>query len=152
VTQLFLFLLFLVSPAQAAELSQGEKRLLTLDCPFLVDVYDPKDGARTQPAFCLYTRTETRGIFVQSACVGVLVETRSLTRNPFYGSKGHWGAEGRCDREQMLRKFKDKEIATTVNPVTSLRIKREEGMKLKLLRDEMKLWDSFEPLTQPKKK
>ncbi len=140
-------------PAEIGQkLTSVQERLLTLDCPFLVQVYDPKDASKTQLGFCLYTKTETRGIFAQSACVGVLIEPQSLTRNPFYGSKGNWGVEGRCASEPLLRKLKDPEILKTVNPVTSLKIKREEGMNLRLLRDEMKLWATFEPLTQPKKK
>ncbi|MFH1018230.1 MAG: hypothetical protein V1798_08630 [Pseudomonadota bacterium] len=141
-----------VPGAVEKQLKETQQKLLTLDCPLLVQVYDPKDAGKMPMGLCLYTKIEARGIFAQSACVGVFVEPQSLIRSPFYGKNGHWGVEGRCTTESLIKKSKDPEISKTVNPISSLRIKREEGMKLRLLRDDLKVWDALEPLTQPKKK
>jgi hypothetical protein len=132
-------------------LAEAEKELLKTDCLFLAHLYDPKEARTTPLTLCVSTQPEQRGIFVAHGCVGVLMEPRSKLKSPFYGKDGHWGAEGKCSGEQMLRLLDKKETLTTVNPVTSFRTKRKEGMKLRLLRDDLGIGGKFRALTDPSK-
>lgn len=127
---------------------KDETLLLIKDCPFLVKL-TPKDKLAQPLGFCIYTHTEERGIFVYSACVGALAEPDTQTKNAFYGSRGHWGVEGHCSKELLEKKLAEKEIDTTVNPITDIRQKRKNGMKIKKLRDEFGIWDAFEKRTRP---
>jgi hypothetical protein len=135
--------------AVAEKTREVERKLIGFDCPFLIQTYDPKDAKANQFGFCLYPLTVEQGIFVATTCVGVLVEPDTQTRNPFYGKNGHWGVEGKCEPERLRKKIRDPEIDKTVNPITSLRIKRKEGMRLRLLRDDYGIWDLFERRTEP---
>ncbi|MFH1262211.1 MAG: hypothetical protein V1495_02035 [Pseudomonadota bacterium] len=138
------------APATISEKVESvEKQLRTFDCPFLIQAYHPTDPKVSQLGFCLYPLSVTQGIFAQTACVGVLVEPDTGTRNAFYGRNGHWGIEGMCEKSAIRKKFEDPEIDKTVNPITSLRIKRQEGIKLKLLRDDFGIWDLFMKRTEP---
>lgn len=122
---------------------------LSDDCLFHVEIYHPRNSKVSPFEFCLYNLRVERGIFAATTCVGVLIEPKSQTRNPFYGSNGHWGVEGTCNGEKLRKKILEPEIDKTVNPITSLRIKRKEGMKMRLLHDDFKLWDLFQKRTQP---
>jgi len=138
------------TPASNKRTSEVADKLMSLeDCTFLAQIYHPKDGKTSQLGFCFYSKTVTQGIFSATSCVGALVEPDSGVRNPFYGSKGHWGMEGKCEKAKIVAKLKDPQIETTVNPITALRIKREEGMALKMLRDEFGIWEMFNELTTP---
>jgi hypothetical protein len=138
-----------VAKPVAAGVLAAEPKLLAFDCPFLVQVYDPKDARANHVGFCLYPLTIEQGIFVATTCVGVTVEPDTKTRNPFYGKSGHWGIEGKCEPERLRKKISDPEIDRTVNPITSIRIKRKEGIRLRLLRDDYGIWDLFESRTRP---
>lgn len=133
----------------ADKVRAAEKQLKNFDCPFLVQTYHPKDAKVNELGFCLYPLTVEQGIFSAITCVGVLIEPDTQTRNPFYGKSGHWGVEGNCETERLKKKFLDPDIDKTVNPITSLRIKRQEGIRLRLLRDDYKVWDVFEKRTEP---
>jgi hypothetical protein len=139
-------------PKVDPKLAAVGNQLRSLDCPFLVQAYHPTDPTVNPFGFCLYTLKVEAGIFAQTACVGVLVEPQTLSRNSFYGRNGHWGMEGECTAERIRKKFLDPEIDKTVNPITSLRIKRQEGMQLRMLRDKFGIWDLFEKRTEPEKK
>jgi hypothetical protein len=130
--------------------SSGE-RLLALDCPFLLQLYHPKDESENQLALCIHTVSEERGVFLAYACVASLAEPDSQVISPFYG-KTHWGVEGKCSTDQMVRKLKDPQIPKTVNPFTSFQQKRAEGKEIRLLRDELKIWEHVKPLLEPNKK
>lgn len=138
-----------VSKAMAKKLKTVEQSLTSFDCPFLVQLFHPKDLQATQLGFCMYSHTETRGIFAKTACVGVLIEPDTQTRNAFYGKRGHWGIENKCEAKPIKKKFQDPEIDQTVNPITSIRIKRKEGTRLRLLRDDFGIWDLFKKRTTP---
>lgn len=114
------------------------------DCVFLVQVYHPTDASENQLGLCLYDLTLERGIFAATTCVGVLIEPDTGTRNAFYGKKGHWGIEGKCDAERLKKKFEEPSVLTTVNPLTSLAIKKQEGRNLRVLKDDFGLWPTFE--------
>lgn len=114
------------------------------DCVFLVQVYHPTDATENQLGLCLYDLTLERGIFAATTCVGVLIEPDTGTRNAFYGKKGHWGVEGKCDAERLKKKFEEPSVLTSVNPLTSLAIKKQEGRNLRVIKDEFGLWPTFE--------
>lgn len=131
-----------------AAIDPVDEKLLLLDCPLMVKL-TPKDKLGSALGFCLYTHTETRGIFASTACVGVLAEPDTQSKNAFYGSRGHWGVEGKCEKGLLEKKIADKEIDTTVNPITDIRQKRRDGTTLKLLRDDYGVWAAFERRTRP---
>ena len=128
-------------------------RLLGLeDCELLVQIYHPKDRDISQLGFCIYLKTITKGIYKATSCVGDLVEPESGVKNPFYGKNGHWGVEGPCDKNKLVEKFKNPEADKSVNPISAVRLKRDEGLSIRMLRDKLGLWSLFEERTQPGKK
>lgn len=147
---IFFALLFTLSSWSEEKVSNSKNPLLQIpDCPFLVLIENPKNKSAKNLGFCMYTHTETRGIFAASACVGVLVEPDTQSKNAFYGSRGHWGIEGKCNTQMIKEKFQSKDIFTTVNPITDIKQKRKDGMKIKKLRDEFDIWNLFEKQTRP---
>ncbi len=127
-----------------------EYQLLAVqECPFLVQVFHPTNPNVAQLGVCFYSHTETKGIYQHTACVGALVEPQSGIKNPFYGSKGHWGLEKKCDRDRLLKKLSEPEIATTVNPISDLKMKQKEGRRIRVLRDEFGIWETVKKLTTP---
>src|SRR6185295_15912491 len=98
---------------------------------------------------CLYSITITQGIFAATTCVGVWVEPDSTVRNPFYGSKGHWGVEGKCDKSKIEKEINAEKTEKTVNPITSIRMKRKEGNSLRLLRDKLGIGSLVQTKTAP---
>lgn len=119
----------------------------TTDCVFLAEMTDAKHKDEFPLQYCMYTQTETRGIFAATACVGVLIESQSGTRHAFYGSKGHWGIEGKCDGKKILDKFNDPETLKTMNPITDIRTKRKSGKEIRILKDDYKIGDIFLKVT-----
>jgi len=98
---------------------------------------------------CMYSHTEVRGIFASTACVVVLVETKSNTRRPFYGSKGHWGIEGPCEKNLVESKLKEPQTMTTVNPISDLKMKRKQGNTVEILRDDFGIAQLLIEITKP---
>ncbi len=130
---------------------KAEINLLALsDCEMLLQLYDPKKSDFTQLGLCVYPMKIEQGIFVSYVCVGALVEAETATRHPFYGSKGHWGIEGKCETDRLKKKFLDTSIDTTVNPITDLRQKQKEGKKVRLLRDRLGLWTTLKERITPR--
>lgn len=150
-----LLLCFLISAHSETKQKTTEKNsdvdimLNAMDCPFMVKLYNPKDPLIQPLGFCLYTHREERGIFAALACVGVLAEPNTQSKNAFYGSRGHWGIEGTCEGEALKKKFMDPEIDKTVNPITDIRQKRKNGMKIKKLRDDFGIFALFDQRTTP---
>lgn len=120
-------------------------------CLLEAEITDPKGKNEFPIHLCMYKHTEVRGIFGATACVIVLIETQSGTRHPFYGSKGHWGVEGSCDKDRVVKKFEEKETLKTVNPVSDLKSKREQGFHVKIFSDDLKVGDTLLSVTKPKK-
>ncbi len=120
--------------------TSGQDLLAVEDCPFLLQVYDPRDMNVTQLGLCFYTEEKTVGIYKQIACVGALVEPLSGVKSPFYGKKGHWGTEKECTKDRLISKITEKETDTTLNPITDLRMKVGEGRRIRLLRDQFGIW------------
>lgn len=112
-------------------------------CLLQVEITEPKGKNDFPIQLCMYKHTEVRGIFGASACVIVLIETQSGTRHPFYGSKGHWGVEGDCDKDRVIKKFEEKDTLTTVNPISDLKSKRQHGYQVKILKDDLKVGDTL---------
>jgi hypothetical protein len=138
-------------PKIAKRTEEVTNRLMGLEnCDLLFQVYHPSNAKLSQLGFCLYSNTVTQGIYKATSCVGVLVEPDSGVRNPFYGGKGHWGIEGNCDKTKVREKLADPKLEETVNPVTSIRMKREEGFRIKMLRDTFSVWTMFDQQTTPK--
>ncbi len=122
----------------------------TTDCVFLAEMTDANHKDEFSLQYCMYTQTETRGIFAATACVGVLIESQSGTRHAFYGSKGHWGIEGKCEAKKILDKFNDPETLKTMNPITDIKSKRKSGNEIKIIKDDYKIGDTFLNVTSPK--
>lgn len=107
------------------------------------------EGDEVPIGLCMYSHTEVRGIFASTACVVVLVETKSNTRRAFYGSKGHWGIEGPCEKSQVENKLKEPQTMTTVNPISDLKAKRKQGKTMEILRDDFNLAPLLIEITKP---
>lgn len=118
-------------------------------CVLTATISDPKHPADHPMHMCMYTHTETRGIYVATACVGVLIEGQTGTRLPFYGSKGHWGIEGNCSAEKITAKLNDPQTMKTVNPISDLKSKRKSGMKVTVDQDDYKIGNLLLEVTKP---
>ncbi|MCC7460391.1 MAG: hypothetical protein IT286_03720 [Proteobacteria bacterium] len=116
------------------------------ECMLYLEYYKGDD---IPMGMCMYSHTETRGIFASVACVIVLVETKSKMRHPFYGSKGHWGIEGPCEKARVEAKLKEPQTMTTVNPISDLKAKRKQGNTLEILRDDFDIAQLLIDITKP---
>lgn len=127
----------------------NETKPVSEECVLVAQLENTKQKDEYPMELCMYTHTETRGIFAATACVAVLIEGQSRTRHPFYGSKGHWGIEGVCDAKKIADKFKEPKTMTTVNPISDLKGKRKLGFKLTILKDDFKLGEELLQVTKP---
>lgn len=118
------------------------------ECVLLAKIFNPKNSQDYPLELCMYTHTETRGIYAATACVAVLIEGQSGVRHPFYGSKGHWGIEGNCEANTILKKIKDPQTMKTVNPISDLKMKRKQGRSVKIITDTFGLGDTLLEVTK----
>lgn len=139
------------APAPQAEKKEEAKvaRGPNDDCYLYLQFYKGDD---TPIGLCMYSHTETRGIFASTACVVVLVETTSNVRHPFYGSKGHWGIEGTCEKSRVEAKLNEPQTMTTVNPISDLKAKRKQGHTIEILKDDFDVSQLLIQVTDPAKK
>jgi len=121
----------------------------TDECILVAEISDPKQPNDHPLSICMYTHTETRGIYAATACVAVLIEGQSGVRHPFYGSKGHWGIEGNCEANAISKKMKDPETMKTVNPISDLKMKRKQGRAVKIFVDKFGLGETLLAVTKP---
>ncbi len=118
------------------------------ECILLAEIFNPKNSQDYPLQLCMYTHTEVRGIYMATACVAVLIEGQSGVRHPFYGSKGHWGIEGNCEANAILKKIQDPQTMKTVNPISDLKMKRKQGRSVKIITDTFGLGDTLLEVTK----
>jgi hypothetical protein len=127
----------------------GERFLTLEECEFLVQVFDPNDSETTQLGLCFYEKSEQKGIFKDTACIASMVEPYAVSKKSFYGSTGDWGVVGKCEKDAILKEFDKKRTKETNNPLTAFKLKREQGMIIRPLRDKIGIWPEFQKRTTP---
>ena len=127
------------------KLKQTEQDLLDLmkDCVFLAQLYDPKDTKVNTEGFCFYDHEAKTGIIAQNVCVAIYVFPGVELRTPFYREKGHWGTGDPCSKKSIVEKIRETKTDTTVNPITTLRFKRDEGIRVRILKDDFNIKKTF---------
>jgi len=147
---LLLCILFSLSAHAEDKSVTIKKSLLTnfSDCHYIAHLYQPSNIDGTHLGLCINSHTDVRGIFSATACVVTLIVPETQTRNPFYGDKGHWGTEGKCDATKMREKLLEAQTLTTQNPITKIKDLISQGWKLETIKDFGKISQTIEKLIQ----
>ncbi|MCB0326364.1 MAG: hypothetical protein KDD52_01985 [Bdellovibrionales bacterium] len=120
------------------------------ECKFLVFAYYPKDMHRNPEGFCIYEIQESRGIFVDTACVAKTIYPDRKTEQNFYKDKGHWGIHSPCIENTLKKEFSlDKPKIKT--PKSDFSEKKSKGKYFFLLKDDLHFWDFFLAQIDPQK-
>ncbi|MEZ4704076.1 MAG: hypothetical protein R3A11_02580 [Bdellovibrionota bacterium] len=127
-------------------LSQYAKELSEhSECIFLTFAYYPNDINRNPEALCIHEIKETRGIFMDVACVAKIICPDRQEEQDFYGSRGHWGIYQPCEEKALKDEF-SKEKKNLETPKTAYKEKVKDGKRFFLIHDSIHFWEFF--LTQ----
>lgn len=130
----------------------AEKDLLSShsDCALLGELYHPTDDTINPEGFCMYSHKIEQGIYEEHSCVGVFEFPGVNLRTPYFRKDGHWGIPGKCEKREMEKRLIMPNTDKTNNPITFMRLKREQGMNLRILIDEFDMGALLIERTDPK--